>query len=209
MMSFFTKDEFVVRFDFFIWCFFSPCLYRKHIRDWDLPVTSLTDNPLSSSVFRIFRRTMVFIISLSIFPLTVSTPHCSRVKLFYCIYVAKIFLLYLCCKDFFIVSLLQRTNMKNIEVYYNATTTMIKKRIISIIVAIVAMGATAVTSVVIKRNNNTILNQNVEALMDSEGMYGAMCSKTGTSGTYRMKLCKNCTGLFGYYSMDVIAFCLN
>ena len=99
--------------------------------------------------------------------------------------------------------------MKNIEVYYNATTTMIKKRIISIIVAIVAMGATAVTYVVIKRNNNTILNQNVEALMDSEGMYGAMCSKTGTSGTYRMKLCKNCTGLFGYYSMDVIAFCLN
>lgn len=33
MMSFFTKDEFVVRFDFFIWCFFSPCLFRKHIRD--------------------------------------------------------------------------------------------------------------------------------------------------------------------------------
>ena len=49
---------------------------------------------------------------------------------------------------------------------------MIKKRIISIIVAIVAMGATAVTSVVIKRNSNTILNQNVEALMEQEHTTG-------------------------------------
>ena len=49
---------------------------------------------------------------------------------------------------------------------------MIKKRIISIIVAIVAMGATAVTSFVIKSNNKIILNQNVEALMDVELISG-------------------------------------
>ena len=43
---------------------------------------------------------------------------------------------------------------------------MVNKKIISIIVAIAAIGAAAVTSVVIKRSSNTILNQNVEALMD-------------------------------------------
>ena len=53
---------------------------------------------------------------------------------------------------------------------------MMKKRIISIIVAIAAIGAAAVTSAVIKRNSNTILNQNVEALMDGEIIIGDMCA---------------------------------
>ena len=49
---------------------------------------------------------------------------------------------------------------------------LMKKKIISIIVAIAAIGAAAVTSAVIKRNSNTILNQNVEALMDVELITG-------------------------------------
>ena len=49
---------------------------------------------------------------------------------------------------------------------------MIKKRIISIVVAIATMGAAVVTSVVIKRNSNTILSQNVEALMEQEHTTG-------------------------------------
>lgn len=53
---------------------------------------------------------------------------------------------------------------------------MIKKSFISIIVAIAAIGAAAVTSVVIKRNRNTILNQNVEALMDGEISVGDLCA---------------------------------
>lgn len=53
---------------------------------------------------------------------------------------------------------------------------LMKKRIISIIVAIAAIGAAAVTSAVIKRNSNTILNQNVEALMDGEISVGDLCA---------------------------------
>ena len=70
---------------------------------------------------------------------------------------------------------------------------MIKKRIISIIVAIVAMGATAVTSVVIKRNSNTILNQNVEALMEGEQGTG-MCynSITTVEGGQMVLYCGTC-----------------
>lgn len=49
---------------------------------------------------------------------------------------------------------------------------MLKNSIISIVVAVAAIGAAAVTSVVIKRNSNTILSQNVEALMEQEHTTG-------------------------------------
>ncbi len=49
---------------------------------------------------------------------------------------------------------------------------MKRKVVISVIVAVAAIGAAAVTSAVIKRNSNTILNQNVEALMDVELITG-------------------------------------
>ena len=49
---------------------------------------------------------------------------------------------------------------------------MLKKKHISILVAVAAIGAAVVTSVVIKRNNKIILNQNVEALMDVELISG-------------------------------------
>ena len=53
---------------------------------------------------------------------------------------------------------------------------MLKKKHISILVAVAAIGAAAVTSFVIKSNNNTILNQNVEALMDGEINAGYLCA---------------------------------
>ena len=49
---------------------------------------------------------------------------------------------------------------------------MNRKNILSLIVAIAAIGAAVVTSAVIKRNNGTILNRNVEALMEQEHAIG-------------------------------------
>lgn len=51
------------------------------------------------------------------------------------------------------------------------------------------------------------LSVNVDALSRSESGFGAMCSQTGSSGSYRMKLCNNCGGSFGLYAMDAVAFC--
>lgn len=50
--------------------------------------------------------------------------------------------------------------------------------------------------------------ENIEALARSESDgFGPMCSQTGNPGTYTMKWCKNCSGSFGKYDMDVVAFC--
>ena len=76
---------------------------------------------------------------------------------------------------------------------------MLKNSIISIVVAIATMGAAAVTSVVIKRNNNTILSQNVEALMEQEHAYGK-CDNSTTSVC--VGVCSDCGKLVyaeGYY----------
>ena len=52
--------------------------------------------------------------------------------------------------------------------------------------------------------------QNVDYIVkDDFGTVGPMCSQTGKSGSVRMKLCSNCTGLFGSYAMDAVAFCNN
>lgn len=54
------------------------------------------------------------------------------------------------------------------------------------------------------------IDANVEALAETEaGGFGPMCSKTGIGGTYRMKLCSDCSGSWGNYAMDVVAFCRN
>ena len=53
-----------------------------------------------------------------------------------------------------------------------------------------------------------IFEANVEALTRNEGGgFGPMCSQTGKSGNYRMKLCTDCDGLMGDYAMDYVAFC--
>ena len=57
-------------------------------------------------------------------------------------------------------------------------------------------------------NTNPCLENNVEALADNPPCgLGPMCSKTGNPGTYYMKRCNNCSGSFGLYAMDVVAFC--
>ena len=71
---------------------------------------------------------------------------------------------------------------------------MMTKKIISIIVAIAAIGAAAVTSAVIKRNSNTILNQNVEALMDGEQGTGICYNSISTvEGGQYVLYCGSCT----------------
>lgn len=58
------------------------------------------------------------------------------------------------------------------------------------------------------RNTNELFDANVEVLARTEiGGFGPMCSQTGVSGTYRMKLCSNCNGTFGDYAMDSVAYC--
>ena len=52
---------------------------------------------------------------------------------------------------------------------------MNRKNILPLIVALAAIGAAVVTSAVIKRNNGTILNRNVEALMEGEFDPVAIC----------------------------------
>jgi len=57
---------------------------------------------------------------------------------------------------------------------------------------------------------SALIYQNIEALSYEEsGMFGPMCSKTGTPGKYYMKWCSNCSGSFGHYDMDVVAYCVN
>ena len=63
---------------------------------------------------------------------------------------------------------------------------MLKKKHISIIVAVAAIGAAAVSSVVIKRNSSTIFNQNVEALMEQEHASGK-CAKDHKGPAYEIK----------------------
>ncbi|MCM1177411.1 MAG: hypothetical protein NC308_09425 [Clostridium sp.] len=75
--------------------------------------------------------------------------------------------------------------------------------------AIVA--AAAVSVFVHVRNGNNAMdeffNANVEALARTETEMGAMCSQTGTSGSYHMPLCSKCNGVWGNYAQDRVAFC--
>ena len=84
------------------------------------------------------------------------------------------------------------------------------KKIYALIAAVVVLAAASVAIIVNAGKPDSFFEANVEALADVEsGGFGPMCSKTGTSGTYTMKLCSNCSGSFGHYAMDVVAFCQN
>ena len=86
-----------------------------------------------------------------------------------------------------------------------------KKTVITIsVVAAMAVAAVCIFCTV-KANENPFLNANVEALARTEsGGFGPMCSQTGKAGNYRMKLCSNnCSGGYGLYQMDAVAFCNN
>ncbi|MCM1502606.1 MAG: hypothetical protein NC115_08095 [Bacteroidales bacterium] len=80
---------------------------------------------------------------------------------------------------------------------------------------IVAAGAALVTAAVsafvyVKNGSSPMdefFNANVEALARTETEMGAMCSQTGTSGSYHMPLCSKCNGVWGNYAQDRVAFC--
>lgn len=82
------------------------------------------------------------------------------------------------------------------------------------LIALLAASALTVSAAVVfvkngRNNESELFSANVEASVRSEsGGFGPMCSKTGTSGKYYMKLCPSCTS-FGYYEMDIVAFCQN
>lgn len=85
-----------------------------------------------------------------------------------------------------------------------------KTKLVPVLAAIAVIGITATTIAVVEENSGKrILNENVDALMSSEGMFGPMCTQTGNAGSYYMKNCRDCGGSFGYYDMDSVAFCFN
>ncbi|WP_369293033.1 NVEALA domain-containing protein [Candidatus Cryptobacteroides sp.] len=70
------------------------------------------------------------------------------------------------------------------------------------------IGVSLFCSVSSRKNMNGLLNDNVEALAEMEGIsFGPMCSQTGTPGNYHMLYCGNCNGQIGCYDMDYVAFC--
>ncbi|MBO5194013.1 MAG: hypothetical protein J6B62_03875 [Bacteroidales bacterium] len=87
------------------------------------------------------------------------------------------------------------------------------KRNIFLAAGAVLVAAAVSVFVYVKNENysmNELFNANVEVLARSEsGGFGPQCSKTGSSGTNRMKLCSDCNGPFGDYAMDVVAYCQN
>lgn len=77
---------------------------------------------------------------------------------------------------------------------------------------IVAIAAAMVSLAIygLSKSKDPYFEMNVEALCDPEsGGFGPMRSKTGTPGKYHMKLCSSCSGTFGDYDMDVVAYCPN
>lgn len=84
-----------------------------------------------------------------------------------------------------------------------------KKITALVLSAIILVSATSVLLYSIHSSNEDLFSSNVEALAETEGgsIFGPMCSKTGQSGNYRMKLCSKCNGQFGNYDMDFVAYC--
>ena len=85
------------------------------------------------------------------------------------------------------------------------------KKICAFIAAVVVLAAASVAVIVNVAASDSLFEANVEALADVEsGGFGPMCSLTGLPGTYIMKKCeKDCSGSFGHYELDVVAFCQN
>lgn len=83
-----------------------------------------------------------------------------------------------------------------------------KKQIIISVAAFAIIVIACLGVIMTSRNSGDLVNANIEALSRGEGgLFGPMCSKSGTSGNYYMKLCSQCKGSFGHYAMDVVAFC--
>ena len=85
-----------------------------------------------------------------------------------------------------------------------------KKKIIFAAVAVFMAASVSVFAYISSERDAmyNLFNANVEALANSEiGGSGVMCSQTGKSGDFCMKLCSNCDGKMGRYAMDAVAFC--
>ena len=84
---------------------------------------------------------------------------------------------------------------------------MKKKLMICFATASLLVGGVFATRAVVEKNRNPWIGANLEALSQSEGYLGPMCSKTRTPGTFYMKDCDHCDSPFGYYAMDIVAYC--
>ena len=84
---------------------------------------------------------------------------------------------------------------------------MKKKAFILAVVVLCALSSVLLICSV--KIGQSLFEENVDALVSDEGgsIFGPMCSQTGNSGVYYMKLCSNCAGSFGHYAMDRVAFC--
>ena len=79
-----------------------------------------------------------------------------------------------------------------------------------ILISFAALAVSAAAIIAVNANNrmDEQFEANVGALARGEsGGFGPMCSQTGNSGTYYMKLCNNCNGSFGHYALDQVAYC--
>ena len=102
------SDEFVVRFDFFIRCFyqyFSMLVSEAHKGLGLAGHFADRQSAFVQCLSHIQEDNGVYYIAEYLSPDSIDTP----------LFEGQAFLLYLCCKDFFIVSLLQRTNMKTLK----------------------------------------------------------------------------------------------
>lgn len=84
-----------------------------------------------------------------------------------------------------------------------------KKILLTITLLTIACSTTLVLLAQTTSTSYSVL-QNVDYIVkDDFGTFGPMCSQTGKSGSFRMKLCCNCPGLIGSYAMDSVAYCNN
>lgn len=84
----------------------------------------------------------------------------------------------------------------------------IKKIMCTTVVSAVAVLSASLAAKALSTSHIISVCENLEALArsESDGL-GPMCSQTGNAGTYYMKLCSNCSGSYGKYAMDKVAYC--
>ena len=75
-------------------------------------------------------------------------------------------------------------------------------------VGTVAVLSASLVATALSASRTISVCRNIEALArsESDGL-GPMCSQTGNAGIYYMKLCSDCSGSFGKYAMDKVAYC--
>ena len=85
-----------------------------------------------------------------------------------------------------------------------------KQKIYFTLLSVMFFLATFSVGICVNKKNsdlNALFEANVEALTRAESGSGQMCSQTGRTGNYYMRLCSDCSLPRGYYAMDSVAFC--